>query len=504
MITLERMAALEANSEWRGISRYLLMENAGAQTARTIMEHSSSKKKVAIFSGTGNNGGDGFVVARHLVNMGVGVDVFLLGRPRDIYTDDARANWDILSQMRRNVNIRFIRDSKDFDELEVDADVIVDAMLGTGISGELREPAASAVSFINKIEAYKVALDVPTGLDPATGSVQGSAVECDLTVTFHDTKSGLENTKKDVTGYMVVADIGIPKTAEEFAGPGDVQMAVHHRKPTSHKGQNGRVLVIGGGSQYAGAPAHAALAALNTGADLATVAAPAKTAEIVSSFSPDLIALGLPGKDFSPEGIPLLESELEKSPSVVLGPGLGTSDDTEQALFELLNLLVEEYSKVPVLLDADGLKLASKEPKLLSDLECIVTPHTKEFEYLSGFSLSKDQDEKIKQVSKVAEEYDVVILLKSPIDICAGPDGRVILNDTGNPGMTVGGTGDVLAGVVGALISQGADLFRAGAAGLFLNGLAGDICELETGYQFIATDVKDKIPTAILRAKEYW
>jgi NAD(P)H-hydrate epimerase len=243
---------------------------------------------------------------------------------------------------------------------------------------------------------------------------------------------------------------------------------------------------------------------LNTGADLATVAAPKKTVELVSSFSPDLISIGLPGDDFSPEGIPKLKPELDKSPAVVVGPGLGTSDDTDQAILDLLNLLVEEYPKVPVLLDADGLKLASKEPELMGELECIVTPHTKEFEYLSDFSLSDDREERIQQVSKVAEDYGITILLKSSVDICVGPEGDIVLNDTGNPGMTVGGTGDVLAGVVGAFISQGSDLFRAGAAGLFLNGLAGDLCEEEKGYQFTASDVKDKIPSAILRAKEYW
>lgn len=505
MITLERMRALEANSAWRGVSRRLLMENAGAQVVRELWKHNPPEERVAIFAGTGNNGGDGFVAARHIINRGVEVDLVLLGRPLDISSPEAQENWQVLSQMDEEVSFYVVRDSKDIQVLSgVKSDVVIDAMLGTGISGELREPIATAVGSINKRKAYTVAVDVPTGLDPVTGEVRQNASKCDLTVTFQDSKPGLEKGDKEYTGDVVAVDIGIPTVAEKRTGPGDVQMAIPPRMIGSHKGQNGRLLVIGGGSQYAGAPALAGLSALQSGADLVTIAAPSGTADIINSFSPDLITSNLPGEDLEPQAVPELEEDLEKAMAVLIGPGLGTSTETRSAVLDLMNTLIEDYPDLPALLDADGLKIVSEEPDLLEKGNCLATPHAGEFELLSGSELPPEERERVEEVSRVARELNTSILLKAYTDICADPDGRVILNDTGNPGMTVGGTGDVLAGIMGAFLSQGAKPFRAGAAGSFLCGLAGDLCSQEMGYEFTASDVKDKVPTAISNAREYW
>lgn len=480
------------------------MENAGAQLVREIWKR-NPPEKVTVFAGTGNNGGDGFVATRHMVNHGAGVNLILLGGENDIRSPEARGNWQVLTQMEEDINFYLIRDSKDIGNLpEIESDVIVDAMLGTGISGRLREPVATAVKFINEQDAYAVAVDVPTGLDPSTGEVHHDSTECDLTVTFHDLKPGVEKGEEKYTGEVVTADIGIPNTAQRWTGPGDVQLAIPPRAIGSHKGQNGRLLIIGGSSRYVGAPALAGLSALRSGADLVTVAAPSDTANIVNSFSPDLITLDLPGKNLEPRALPILGGELGRATAVLIGPGLGLSDDSRDAMLELMDVLVQDHSELPVLLDADGLKIISEKPSLLEGGNCLVTPHAGEFELLSGSSIPPEEEGRIEEVSKTAEELNTTILLKARTDICADPEEGVVLNDTGNPGMTVGGTGDVLAGITGALLSRGANSFRAGAAGAFLCGLAGDLCNEEMGYEFTASDVKDRIPLAISTAREYW
>lgn len=504
MVNLERMRALEANSEWQGVSRRLLMENAGGNLVREICDRKSPENEVLIFAGKGNNGGDGSVAARHLINRGFIVRHVLLGRPGNITTNSAEENWYILSQMEEDIDLRIIRDSSEIDKLDIEADIVVDAMLGTGIRGGLREPVASAVDLFNELDAYKIAVDVPTGVDPESGEVLDDSTRCDLTVTFHEIKPGLEKAEDEYTGEVVSADIGIPISAERKAGPGDVEMAIHPRKIGSHKGQNGRLLIVGGSSQYVGAPALAGLAALKSGIDLVTIALPSEKANIVNSFSPDLITYELPGKELEPKALSGVENVLEESTGVIIGPGLGLESSTREAVVELMNILVEKWGDMPVLLDADGLKILSEEPQLLSEAQCVLTPHAGEFELLTGSSLPEDEEERIERVSEASKELNSSILLKSHTDICADSDGEVILNDTGNPGMTVGGTGDVLSGIVGTFLSQGSDPLRSAAAGSFICGLAGDFCREELGYEFTASDVKDRIPIAISKAREYW
>lgn len=504
MITVNRMRALEANSEWQGVSRRQLMGNAGAQVTRILWNRKPPKKRVAVFAGLGNNGGDGFVAARHIINKGIDVDLVLMGDPGNISSPEALENWRALCQIDQNIKFHIIRDSKDLRILrKIQANTIIDAMLGTGIGGKLREPIKSVVKSINRRKAYKVAVDAPTGLDPSTGQVLGNATKCDITVTFHDVKPGLEDAKK-YTGSVLVADIGIPKSAEEKAGPGDVEMAMPPRKISSHKGQHGRLLIVGGSSKYVGAPALSGLAALRTGVDLATIAAPSETASIVNSFSPDLITTKLPGRDLEPLSLPEILEEIKRSTAVIIGPGVGTSTDTRSAVVELAQTLAEEHSSLPVLFDADGLKLVADKKKLLKDTGWVLSPHAGEFKLLAGESLPEDDAERKRAVASIAKDLGCYILLKSSVDICADPNGKVIANDTGNPGMTVGGTGDVLAGIVGAFLSRGAPSLHTIAGGAFLCGRAGDLCSQEMGYEFAATDVKDKIPSAIAEAREFW
>ncbi|MDH5770898.1 MAG: NAD(P)H-hydrate epimerase, partial [Candidatus Bathyarchaeota archaeon] len=292
-VSSSEMRALELNAEYLSVSPLQLMENAGCAVSREIMLRFESKKsRVAVFSGVGRNGGDGFVAARHLASLGYRVTVVLVGKPQDIKTNVVQDNWRSVLSMSHSVETIIAHDSSLIPSL--DADVAVDALLGIGVVGHLRPPVLQAVNVMNKMGCFKVAVDLPTGINPDTGEVLGEAVRADLTVTFHKPKAGLIKAK-DYVGELVVADVGLPREAEEYAGPGDVILTRKPRPPESHKGDFGRLLVIGGSEIFSGAPALVALSALRTGVDLVYIAAPQKTAHDISCIAPDLITVKLEG-----------------------------------------------------------------------------------------------------------------------------------------------------------------------------------------------------------------
>lgn len=484
------MRALETNAEYFGISRIQLMENAGRNVAQEIASRFTTEKNIVIFCGLGGNGGDGFVVARHLSAIGFKVTVILAGKASEISDETALKNWMALQPLKRSITIHEVRDGTLIPE--VNADINIDALLGTGTKGRLRPPILQLVQKINSANAFCVAIDIPTGIDADTGEVLGEAVKANLTITFHKTKSGLKNAKEYV-GELIVKDIGLPKELENFAGPGDVLLAVKPRPPESHKGNFGRLLVIGGSETFSGAPALVALAALRTGVDLAYVAAPEKTAHAISAMSPDLITLKLEGRHLNVGNVPALKAYIETANAIVLGPGLGLHSETIEAVKVLIEV-IESLNK-PLLLDADGLK-AFAESKRKTNMPLVLTPHAGEYAILTGKKLPESLDEKVLEVQKTAAELNAIILLKGMVDIIAC-EKNFKLNFTGNPGMTVGGTGDVLSGVVGAFLAQGVDPFEAAVAGAFVNGAAGDFVFEEKGFHMVATDLIQKIPMVL-------
>jgi NAD(P)H-hydrate epimerase len=491
IISSQDMKALELNSSYLGVSALQLMENAGAEVARFVSSRFDPKKaKVMIFAGIGGNGGDGFVAARHLASRDFNTTVVLIGTPDEIKNPTAKTNWDALSKMTRSVRVQISPDSKLIPDPK--GEVIIDALLGTGSSGPLRTPILEAVEKINQMKSFLVAVDCPTGLNADSGSVENAAVKADMTITLHRAKSGLIKARKYV-GELVEVSIGIPPEAELFAGPGDLYLAAYRRKKTSHKGDNGRLLVVGGSETFIGAPALVATAALRTGIDLAYVATPEKVAHDISSMSPDLITIKLEGKNLSSRALSAIEAALSKVDAVVIGPGLGLEKETVDAVEKIVCMV--EDRRIPMLLDADGLKaFANVKRRLKVPLVC--TPHMKEYEMLAGTSPPGDIMTKAEHVRKEARKLGAVILLKGPVDIIS--DGvSVKFNFTGNPGMTVGGTGDTLSGIVGAFLSQGTEPFKAATAGAFVNGVAGDLVAAEKGYHLVASDIVEKIPKAI-------
>lgn len=490
-VTSSEMRSIETNAEYYGISLLQLMEAAGKNVADEIASRFKSKEtKVVIFCGLGGNGGDGLVTARYLKYLGFQVEVILVGDSQKISHESTNKNWNILNQLNNLIPIIEIKDSNLIPDVK--ADVVVDALLGIGLKGKLRPPIFQIVKKINSMQTFCIAIDVPTGIDSDTGEVLGEAVKANITVTFYKSKLGFANAK-DYTGEIIVKNIGLPKELEQFNGPGDVTLAVKSRFFDAHKGDFGKLLIIGGSNVFSGAPALAGLAALRTGVDIVTIAAPEKTATIISSMSPALITLKLKGKHLNNRNLSIIERELDSSTAVVLGPGCGLHDETKDAVKEIIALI--EKRKKPLLLDADGIKIFSEFKQRL-DSSLVLTPHMKEYEILTGNKLSSNLNEKTKDVQKIAKELGATILLKSPVDIISNGE-DVKYNFTGNPGMTVGGTGDVLSGIIGGFMAMGTDNFRAAIAGAFVNGAAGDFVAVEKGYHILPTDILEWIPHVI-------
>ncbi|MCX8182342.1 MAG: NAD(P)H-hydrate dehydratase [Candidatus Methanomethyliaceae archaeon] len=500
----EEAKALDENAEFLGISRLQLMENAGKGVVEALRKRKQLEgKRVLILSYTGNKGGDGFVVARHLAYHGALVDLVILSKPEQISTEEARKNFLIVEKLSHSISLHIAPLPNDLYLLKEKfdkAEIIIDAMLGTGAKGEPKEPIKTALELCNKSKAYKVAIDVPTGVDSATGTVSRNAFKSDLTVTHHRPKTGLiSNAAKKICGDVEVVSIGIPPEAEIYSGPGDLRIAMRTRDPFSHKGENGRVLVVGGSFRYVGAPTLAAMAALKTGVDLAVIAVPSSIAQAVRSFSPDLIVQPLPSEEvLDMRSLDVLKQETDRADAVVLGMGLGTDTKTKEAVLAFIEHL--NSTGKPVVIDADALKALGEIRDNLKLKKAVLTPHAGEFYALTGERLSDERESgwkgRLETVMHWASRFGTTIILKSRYDIIT--DGkRFKIKTIGNPGLTVGGTGDVLSGIVGTIISKGTDPFRAAVAGSFLNSFTGDLLAMERGYHYTAKDLVEKIPEAL-------
>ena len=462
------MAAVDENAAALGVPRKQLMESSGNAVAREVRAAADPGARVAVVAGRGNNGGDAFVAARFLDDYDV--SVHLLGRPESIGTDIARENWAALRQGEYETET--VTDSRAFDL--PDCDVVVDAMLGTGVTGALREPAATAAERINAADATVVAVDVPSGVNADTGTAAGVAVDADRVVTFHDDKPGLA----DLDAAVTVADIGIPAAAEQFVGPGD--------RRAVRDDVGGRAFVVGGGP-FTGAPALAGQSALRAGADLSFVAAPETVAGEIQGYAEDLIVQPYDGDRLTPEQVPdLVETAERYDDTVILGPGLGDADETLDATRQFL----ASFSGRAVV-DADALAVV---PDVETEATLVCTPNRHELAALGGPE-PDDLRDATDEIAALAADLGHVVLAKGVTDVVSDGD-RTRLVRTGNPGMSVGGTGDVLAGAVAGLFGT-ADAFDAACVGSYVNGRAGDLLFEERDDGLLATDVLDALPAAI-------
>src|SRR6266496_3202458 len=394
-ITNDEMLAAEYNSEYLGVTHFQLMEAVGARTADRIAEKTRGKTnpRIHVIAGPGKNGGDGFATARHLASQGYKVRVTLVARTSDVHDEAARHQLDAILQMTDSIQFESLPDSSQLRPIE--ADIILDAVLGYGIKGELRQPLLGAVRIINRSRGYKIGLDLPSGLDSGTGLVY--------------------------------------------------------------------------------------------------VASPAKTAETIASYSPDLITIKLPGDHLNPRALPELAKWTTTVDAIVLGPGIGLHEETVDAVKKLITEAGEQNK--PMVLDADALKIFGRNRRRLKS-PAVLTPHQGEFAQVLQRKISPDTQLRQEAARQLATETGATVVLKANIDIIADTN-RLRLNKTGNPYMTVGGTGDILTSIIGAFLSQKADPFRAAVAGAFLNGLAGDMLMKEKGPTVTPLALVDHIPRAI-------
>jgi NAD(P)H-hydrate epimerase len=482
MKSYKEIRVLDKNSEYYGVTQLKLMESAGKGVADFVNKIISNNKKILIFCGLGNNGGDGFVAARYLSEKN-NVTVFILGKENNIKTEISRNNFDKIKNS--NIKIFDYDNINDIDKLINENDIIIDSILGIGVSGKLKEPIYQIVKKINSNKnKLIISIDIPTGIGT------DNTIKPKYTITFHDKKEGMN---KDNSGEIKIIDIGIPDQADKYVGAGELQVYYPRPKKQSHKGDNGRVLIVGGGP-YVGAPALSGLASLRTGADLAYIATPRRVGRVIASFSPNLIIRDLNSDFLIPGDIHAIRELLDICNSIVIGPGLGEAKETREAINRIIEIAINENK--PLVIDADAIKAISENTELIKNSKSVITPHKEEFRILTEIELPDEIEKRIEIIERWAKELGVSIFLKGFIDILSNGT-KTKLNLIHNEAMTVGGTGDVLAGIIGALLSKDIDPFIAIRIAAFINGEAGNIVFNKKSYGLLATDIINEIPSVL-------
>jgi NAD(P)H-hydrate epimerase len=505
VFTAAEMRALDARAiDTLGIPGPRLMENAGGGAARLIARDFAPirGKRVVVVAGRGNNGGDGFVVARHLRTRGARVETFLLGRRGDVRGDAAQA----LGRWRGTVRELTAEDALDpLTRALTGAHVIVDALSGTGLTGPAQAPIARAIAAINAAGRPVAALDLPSGLAADAGALPGPTVSAARTYTFAGLKrSLLLHPAATRAGRVTVVDIGIPPAEAErgiatfLLEAGDVAPAFPPRAPDAHKGSQGHLLVLAGSRGKTGAAALTGRAALRAGVGLCTIVTPASQQSIVATLALEYMTEPLAETvdgTLAASGRDRIRELAAGRDALAVGPGLGVHAETQ----ELVRLLARNESR-PMVIDADGLNALAGHTAGLRDAQGprALTPHPGEMARLAGIDIADVQADRIETARAFATRHGVSVALKGAGTVIAAPDGRVFINPTGNPGMASGGTGDVLTGVVGALLARGLDPLVALQAGCYVHGLAGDLAAADGGGDgLIASDLIDRLPAAI-------
>ena len=474
-----------------GIPSAVLMENAGRQvvSAMEAAFDALATARVAVLAGRGNNGGDGFVVARVLWQAGVDVQVYVIGATAGI-SGDARLNLDILGRL--GIGVIEVLEASDWERHGADVvrrDIVVDALFGTGLKSPLEGLAEIVARDLNASGAPVVAVDLPSGLSADDPALIGPVIEATLTVTFGAPKLPLMLPPgEDAAGSVVVADIGIPRAViDDLSGPriqavvaADLRPLAGVRARDAHKGHFGHALILAGSRGRTGAAHLAAVAALRSGAGLATVATPASCLPIVASMGAEYMTLAL-------EELADGTASREAAPAVLAGaydvyaagPGLGTGPDQQAVVLALLERAVR-----PLVLDADAITVLSGRPDALRgtpDRPVVVTPHPGEMARLTGMSVAAVQRSRIDAARDVATGRHVYVILKGYRTLVATPEGVVYINPTGNPGMATGGSGDVLTGMVAGWLAQGVGATEACLLAVYLHGAAGDLAAAAFG-----------------------
>lgn len=482
-----------------GVPPMVLMERAGLAVFDAVTEMLDPGGRITVMSGRGNNGGDGFVVARHAQQHGFQVEVLVAAEESELSLDAATQ----LSVARaQGIQPIFYDDPRWQRRAECAGcrDLIVDAVLGTGVTGEVRGPALEAIRAINRSGVPVIAVDVPSGIHTDTGEELGESVWAVRTVTFGLPKPFLfQGIGMEHAGQWTVAEIGLPNellsqcTSARLLDQEWVASLIPERLIASHKGDHGHVLVVGGSRRMPGAAGLVARAALASGAGLVTLASVESVCDALAASVPECLLLPLPEENgaISPDAADLVLGEQSRFTAAVFGPGLthGAGVST------FLDRVWHEW-RLPCVADADALNAVSEGVSLPS-ADCVLTPHPGEVSRLMQCSIAEVQSDRFRTVQQVVERFDRTVLLKGAYSIVGQRGMPLAVNPTGNPGMASGGMGDVLSGVIAALLGQEIPSYCAASCGAYWHGLAGDICAAELGcVGFVATDVSRALPHA--------
>ena len=490
-----------------GIPSLVLMENAGRQVVAALeaIHPDILERQVAVLCGRGNNGGDGFVVARTLLQRGVDVFVFLIGQVSDV-RGDARVNLDILGRL--GVTVIEVADGQAW-ELHLsevrDCTLIVDAIFGTGLNAPVTGLIESVITDVNASGIPVVSIDLPSGLSADSCDPIGESIEAGATVTLGAPKLPLVlPPAENRAGDIVIADIGIPgDIIDGLDGPvielltrAGARELLTPRTPDSHKGDYGHVLLVAGSKGKTGAAHLSAMGALRGGAGLVTVATPESCQAIVAGMAPEYMTFGLAetADGLDPDGV---ESLIEMARDVIaIGPGLGQAPGTKAFIQRLV-----DRATTSLVIDADGLNAFTDDPDRLSGREgrdVIITPHPGEMARLVGMSTDEVQASRLEIARNFAVAHHVYVVLKGHRTLIATPDEKVFINPTGNAGMATGGTGDVLTGMIAAWLGQLLDAEAACKLAVYLHGLAGDLADADEGdVALTASDLVAHIGDAV-------
>lgn len=509
IVSAEEMRAIDrATSEQFGVPSHTLMENAGKAVADHVLTQYAWVRKVTVICGKGNNGGDGFVAARHILHRGKSVQVVLLAKPEDLHGDAAA----MFSQLPISAEIVTTEAELRSDRIRpaFEVDLCVDAILGTGFKPPVKGLYAEAINAMNASQTRIVAVDIPSGADAdAVGPQQGPIARADSIVTFTAPRPAhLFSSLTD--GPTCVAGIGSPDESIlsslklNVITPKDFGTMVAFRQRESNKGNYGHVLVLGGSVGKAGAAAMAGISALRAGAGLSTVATSESALPTVAAFHPEIMTEPLPQTEAGTIGTGagvLIEQLLKTRTVLAIGPGI--SRDLQTAT--LVRTLVA-HQQIPTVVDADGLNAFEGQTDELNGKgrTLVITPHPGEMARLAACSTADVQKDRLGVARRFAHEHEIIVVLKGHRTLVVQPDAEAWVNVTGNPGMSTGGTGDILTGMVAGMIAQHPkDAFMAVCAAVYLHGLAGDVMRDKVGEQsMIATDLLAGLPDAFRRARQ--
>ena len=511
VLTSSEMAAVDREAiENFGIPGSVLMENAARGVVSVIYKY-LDVSSVLVVCGGGNNGGDGLAVARNLYNLGYDVEVILLVDPEKL-KGDAKLNYQILSKLPVPISVLKEDNFSEFVKKVQGADLVVDAIFGTGLSKPVEGIFKRVIEAINGRAKRILSVDIPSGLSGSTGAVLGTSIVADLTVTFAYPKIvHVMPPACEFVGEVFVVDISIPEKATKVVESSRYVLTIDEvsflfplRSVMSHKYTFGHLCVVGGSKGKTGAPSMTAEAALRVGAGLSTVVVPKCLNDIFEVKLTEVMSIpiedggrGIFTSSMAKEVVDVIGRG--KFSAVALGPGLGNDEETFKFALEV----IESVDK-PMVIDADGINALSKNRELLKEKEnVVITPHVGEFSRLTGLSKDKILSDLFDVALEFAVEYGVVVVLKSGRTVIATPKGELFVNLLGNPGMATAGTGDVLTGVIGGLLSMGLEVEDAAKLGVFLHSLSGDLAVSKLPQEsLIATDLLKYLPKAISKLKE--